>query len=95
MGNMREHDGVRCHGDGPCRVDLNSFESGNVAVRIGGQGLAVQQHDLAMQVAIFRGEMVFVPHGAVLLGKTTRDVNMLRLSAVLLNTVFMPAFACY
>jgi hypothetical protein len=62
MGNVRKHNGVGRHGYGPCRIHFSSLKFGNFAMRIGGQDHAVQQHDLALQVAVFWVEMVLVSH---------------------------------
>jgi hypothetical protein len=64
MRNASEHDGVGRDGDGPRRVHLDRLQGGDVPRRVGGQRPAVQQHDLARQVAILGGEVVLVSHGA-------------------------------
>lgn len=64
MWNASEHDGVRRHSDGLCCVHLDSLQCRDVPCCVGGQCLAVQQHDLAHQVAVLGGEMVLVSHGA-------------------------------
>jgi hypothetical protein len=86
IGDVSEHNGVRCHDDVLRAIHSGRLHPGDIPIRLGDQGLAIQHHHLALDVAVFGGEMVLISHGSGCLSK---------LSSVLPCCVSMGAFACH
>ena len=89
-GDVSKHNGVRTHGYGLCSLHLHWLQLWDVSIGVSCQHIAIQQHLLALQVPVFRSEMVLF---SCKLGCFTKTRNVTKPSALLPCTLGLGAFA--